>query len=97
MMRTLFGYLLLAAALALAAVVLLPAGQMERPLAEAAQAMAMVNLGAAARRAQLGLAGRERVRASFSVERMVQATLDAYDRLADTPLATGTDRRAVVG
>ena len=54
-------------------------------------------LGDADRRAQLGLAGRERVRASFSVERMVQATLDAYDRLADTPLATGTDRRAVVG
>ena len=40
MMRTLFGYLLLAAALALAAVVLLTAGQMERQLAEADQAMA---------------------------------------------------------
>ena len=50
MMRTLFGYLLLAAALALAAVVLLTAGQMERQLAEADQAMAMVNLGDAARR-----------------------------------------------
>ena len=50
MMRTLFGYLLLAAALALAAVVLLTAGQMERQLAEADQAMAMVNLGDAERR-----------------------------------------------
>ena len=54
MMRTLFGYLLLAAALALAAVVLLTAGQMERQLAEADQAMAMVNLGDAARRARAG-------------------------------------------
>ena len=52
-------------------------------------------LGDADRRAQLGVAGRERVRASFSVERMVQATLDAYDRLVDTPLATDTDRPAV--
>jgi len=50
MIRTLFGYLLLAAALALAAVVLLTAGRMERQLAEADQAMAMVNLGDAARR-----------------------------------------------
>lgn len=54
-------------------------------------------LGDADRRAQLGVAGRERVRASFSVERMVQATLDAYDRLVDTPLATDTDRPAVAG
>jgi hypothetical protein len=50
MIRTLFGYLLLAAALALAAVVLLTAGRMERQLAEADQAMAMVNLGDAERR-----------------------------------------------
>lgn len=50
MIRTLFGYLLLAAALALAAVVLRTAGRMERQLAEADQAMAMVNLGDAARR-----------------------------------------------
>ncbi|MEO2194787.1 MAG: hypothetical protein ABGY72_01690 [bacterium] len=50
MIRTLFGYLLFAAALALAAVVLLSAGRMERQLAEADQAMAMVNLGDAARR-----------------------------------------------
>jgi len=54
-------------------------------------------LGDADRRAQLGVAGRERVRASFSVERMVQATLDAYVRLVDTPLATDTDRPAVAG
>jgi len=54
-------------------------------------------LGDADRRTALGVAGRERVRASFSVERMVQATLDAYGRLVDTPLATGTDRPAVVG
>ena len=54
-------------------------------------------LGDPDRRAQLGVAGRERVRASFSVERMVQGTLDAYARLVDTPLATGTDRPAVVG
>ena len=65
--------------------------------ADALAAAGVRLLGDADRRAQLGLAGRERVRASFSVERMVQATLDAYDRLADTPLATGTDRRAVVG
>ena len=54
-------------------------------------------LGDAELRAQLGMAGRKRVRGSFSVERMVQATLDAYARLVDTPLATGTDRPAVVG
>jgi len=48
-------------------------------------------------RPAVGVAGRERVRASCSVERMVQATLDAYGRLVDTPLATGTDRPAVVG
>ena len=65
--------------------------------ADALAAAVVRLLGDADRRAQLGLAGRERVRASFSVERMVQATLDAYDRLVDTPLATGTDRRAVVG
>ena len=65
--------------------------------ADALAAAVVRLLGDADRRAQLGLAGRERGRASFSVERMVQATLDAYDRLVDTPLATGTDRRAVVG
>ena len=54
-------------------------------------------LGDSGLRAQLGAAGRERVRRSFSVERMVQATLDAYGRLVDTPLAAGTDRPAVVG
>ena len=54
-------------------------------------------LGDPDRRAQLGAAARERVRAFFSVERMVQGTLDAYARLVDTPLATGTDRPAVVG
>ena len=48
-------------------------------------------------RARLGAAGHERARTSFSVERMVQATLDAYGRLVDTPRAAGTDRRAVVG
>ena len=48
------------------------------------------------RRARLGAAGHERARTSFSVERMVQATLDAYGRLVDTPRAAGTDRRAVV-
>ena len=54
-------------------------------------------LGDPDRRTQLGVAGRERVHATFSVERMVQGTLDAYARLVDTPLATGTDRPAVVG
>ena len=54
-------------------------------------------LGDPDRRAQLGAAGHERARTSFSVERMVQATLDAYGRLGDTPLAAGTDRPAVAG
>ena len=65
--------------------------------AQALAASIVTLLGDPARRAELGAAGRERVRASFSVERMVQATLDAYARLVDTPLATGTDRPAVVG
>jgi len=65
--------------------------------ADALAAAIVLLLSDADRRAELGEAGRERVRASFSVERMVQATLDAYGRLADIPLATGTDRPAVAG
>ena len=49
------------------------------------------------RRTRLGAAGHERVRSSFSVERMVQATLDAYGQLVDTPRVAGTDHPAVVG
>ena len=48
-------------------------------------------------RARLGAAARERARASFSAERMVQGTLDAYARLVDTPLATDSDRPAAAG
>ena len=54
-------------------------------------------LGDQDRRAQLGAAARVRVRAAFSVERVVQRTLDAYAQLADTRRATGTDRPAVAG
>ena len=32
-----------------------------------------------------------------AMEHVDAGDLDAYDRLVDTPLATGTDRRAVVG
>lgn len=46
------------------------------------------------RRATLGAAAQARVREQFSVERMVQRTLDVYARLAGTPLATGTGRHA---
>jgi len=49
------------------------------------------------RRARLSAAARDRVRNSFSVERMVQRTLNAYARLADTPHAGDTDRPAAVG
>ena len=73
-------------------------GVLVPPRDATAMAAAIVDLlGDPDRRAQLGRAGHERVRASFSVERMVQATLDAYDRLVDTPLATGTGRPAAVG
>jgi len=44
------------------------------------------------RRATLGAAAQERVRDGFSVERMVQRTLDAYARLAGTPRARGSGR-----
>jgi len=44
------------------------------------------------RRATLGAAAQERVRDGFSVERMVQQTLDAYARLAGTPRARGSGR-----
>jgi glycosyltransferase involved in cell wall biosynthesis len=49
------------------------------------------------RRTRLGAAGHERVRSSFSVERMVQATLDAYGQLVDRPRVAGTDHPAGVG
>ena len=49
------------------------------------------------RRAQLGAAARAQVGDSFSVERMVQRTLDAYARLVDTPRAADTGRPAAVG
>ena len=61
-------------------------------------AAAIVNLlGDPNRRARLGAAARDRVRESFSVERMVRRTLDAYARLADTPLSADTDRHAAAG
>ena len=65
--------------------------------ADALAAAIVALLGDPDRRTQLGVAGRERVRAAFSVERMVQETLDAYARLVDTPLSTGTDRPPVGG
>ena len=52
-------------------------------------------LGEPGQRARLGAAARQRVRNLFSVEQMVQGTLDAYARLVDTPLATDTDHQVV--
>ena len=52
-------------------------------------------LGEPGQRARLGAAARQRVRNLFSVEQMVQGTLDAYARLVDTPLAADTDHQAV--
>ncbi len=49
------------------------------------------------RRTRLGAAGCERVRECFSVEQMVQRTIDAYDHLADTPRARDSDRPASAG
>ncbi len=49
------------------------------------------------RQTRLGAAARTRVRKSFSVERMVQRILAAYDRLAGTPRATDTARPAAAG
>ncbi|MBM40822.1 MAG: hypothetical protein CL483_02715 [Acidobacteria bacterium] len=49
------------------------------------------------RQARLGAAARQRVRASFSVERMVQRILDAYDRLADRPRGADTAHPAEAG
>ena len=50
-----------------------------------------------ARRARLGTAARTRVREQFSAERMIQRTLDAYLRLADTPPAGDTVRPRAAG
>ena len=49
------------------------------------------------RQARLGAAARQRVRASFSVERMVQRILDAYDRLAGRPPGADTAHPAEAG
>ena len=49
------------------------------------------------RRARLGAAAGERVRQCFSVERMVQRTIDAYGHLADTPPARDSDRPVAAG
>ena len=48
-------------------------------------------------RAKLGAGGQKRVRDAFSVERMVQRTLDAYVRLAGTPRATGSGHHVEAG
>ena len=49
------------------------------------------------RRTRFGAAGYERVRQCFSVEQMLQRTIDAYDHLADTPRARDSDRPAAAG
>ena len=49
------------------------------------------------RQARLGAAARQRVRASFSVERMVQRILDAYGRLAGRPRGADTAHPAEAG
>ena len=48
-------------------------------------------------RARLGAAALHAVQTSFSVERMVRQTLDAYARLVDRPHEAGTDHPAAVG
>ncbi|MDE0829223.1 MAG: glycosyltransferase, partial [Vicinamibacterales bacterium] len=60
--------------------------------ADALAAAIVMLLQDPARRARLGAAAQERVRDGFSVERMVQRTLDAYARLAGTPRAGGSGR-----
>ena len=50
-----------------------------------------------AQRTQLGAAALSAVQTSFSVERMVRQTLDAYVRLVDKPHGAGNDHPAVVG
>ncbi len=54
-------------------------------------------LGDPERQARLGAAAQQRVRSSFSVGRMVQRILDAYDRLAGTPHAADSARPAAAG
>lgn len=57
----------------------------------AAMASAIVSLlKDPSRRARFGAAGRARVEAAFTVERMVRATLDAYSALAGMPRAAGS-------
>jgi len=65
--------------------------------AEALAAAIVTLLGDRDRRAQLGAAARLRVREHFSVEQVVQRTLDAYARLDDIPRATDTGHPAAVG
>ena len=60
--------------------------------ADALAAAIVMLLQDPARRATLGAAAQKRVRDGFSVERMVQRTLDAYARLAGTPRARGSGR-----
>ena len=48
-------------------------------------------------RTRLGAAALHAVQTSFSVERMVRQTLDAYARLVDRPHEAGTDHPAAVG
>lgn len=57
----------------------------------AAMASAIVSLlKDPSRRQRFGAAGRSRVEAGFTVERMVRATMDAYAALAGTPRAAGS-------
>jgi glycosyltransferase involved in cell wall biosynthesis len=73
-------------------------GLLVPPRDAAALADAIVRLlGDPEGRARLGTAAQARVRESFSVERMVQRTLDAYARLAGTPRAAGSAHPAAAG
>jgi glycosyltransferase involved in cell wall biosynthesis len=71
-------------------------GLLVRPRDHRELAAAIVRLlnDEAARRA-MAAAGFERVRARFTVERMVSETADAYERLAGTPRAAGIARPSV--